>query len=149
MKVILLKDVKGQGKKGEVKNVSDGYAHNFLLKKELAMEATEKNMKLLALQKQKQEEHKAEELEKSKELKEQLEKLTITIKAKSGEQGRLFGSVSSKQIVDGLQSQHNIKVDKRKFEMDDVIRSLGYTSVPVRLHTEVTATLKVHVVEQD
>ncbi|WP_078414500.1 50S ribosomal protein L9 [Priestia abyssalis] len=148
MKVIFLQDVKGRGKKGEVKNVADGYAQNFLIKQGLAIEATNGNMKALEGQKNKEKKEAAEELAKSKELKEVLEKLTVELKAKSGEGGRLFGSITSKQIAEALQKAHNIKVDKRKIEMDDAIRALGYTNVPVKLHPEVTATLKVHVSEQ-
>ncbi|MBM7704202.1 50S ribosomal protein L9 [Metabacillus iocasae] len=148
MKVIFLKDVKGKGKKGETKNVADGYAHNFLLKQGLAVEATGGNLKALEAQKNKAKQEAAEELEKSKELKEELEKLTVELKAKSGEGGRLFGSITSKQIADELQKKHKIKIDKRKIEMNDAIRALGYTNVPVKLHPEVTATVKVHVTEQ-
>ncbi|MGG3925449.1 50S ribosomal protein L9 [Metabacillus fastidiosus] len=148
MKVIFLKDVKGKGKKGEVKNVADGYAHNFLLKQNLAVEATNANMKTLDAQKKKEEVIAAEELEQSKELKGTLEKLTVELTAKSGEGGRLFGSITSKQIADELNKSHKIKLDKRKIELPDAIRSLGYTNVPVKLHPEVTATVKVHVKEQ-
>jgi large subunit ribosomal protein L9 len=148
MKVIFLQDVKGRGKKGEIKNVADGYAQNFLIKQGLAVEATNASMKALEGQKNKEKKEAAEELQSSKELKEVLEKLTVELKAKSGEGGRLFGSITSKQIADALQKTHNIKVDKRKMEMDDAIRALGYTNVPVKLHPEVTATLKVHVSEQ-
>lgn len=148
MKVIFLKDVKGKGKKGEMKNVADGYAHNFLLKNNLAVEATNANMKTLDAQKKKEEVLAAEELEQSKQLKEVLEKLTVELTAKSGEGGRLFGSITSKQIADELNKSHKIKIDKRKIELPDAIRALGYTNVPVKLHPEVTATVKVHVKEQ-
>ncbi|AKO94885.1 MULTISPECIES: 50S ribosomal protein L9 [Priestia] len=147
MKVIFLKDVKGKGKKGETKNVADGYAHNFLLKQGLAVEATNSNVKQLDAQKKKQKELEAEELKESQELKKTLEALTVELTAKSGEGGRLFGSVTSKQIAEELKKKHNIKVDKRKIELDDAIRALGYTNVPVKLHPEVTATVKVHVTE--
>lgn len=147
MKVIFLQDVKGKGKKGEIKNVADGYAHNFLLKNNLALEATPANMKSLEAQKKKQEREAAEELQEAKELKEQLEKLTVELTAKSGEGGRLFGSITSKQITDELNKAHNIKIDKRKLDLEEPIRSLGVTNVPVKLHHEVTATLKVHVKE--
>nr|prf ribosomal protein L17 [Geobacillus stearothermophilus] len=146
MKVIFLKDVKGKGKKGEIKNVADGYA-NFLFKQGLAIEATPANLKALEAQKQK-EQRQAAELANAKKLKEQLEKLTVTIPAKAGEGGRLFGSITSKQIAESLQAQHGLKLDKRKIELADAIRALGYTNVPVKLHPEVTATLKVHVTEQ-
>jgi len=145
MKVIFLKDVKGKGKKGEVKNVSDGYAHNFLIKQGLAVEASNAAMSSLNAQKKKEEKQAEVELANAKELKEKLEKITVELLAKSGEGGRLFGSITSKQIAEELQKKHKIKIDKRKIEMDDAIRSLGVTKVPVKLHTEVTATLNVHV----
>jgi large subunit ribosomal protein L9 len=148
MKVIFLKDVKGKGKKGEIKNVADGYANNFLFKQGLAIEATPANIKALEAQKRKEKQQAEEELAKAKQLKEQLEQITVQLAAKAGEGGRLFGSITSKQIAEALQSQHNIKIDKRKIELEDAIRSLGYTNVPVKLHPEVTATLKVHVTEQ-
>lgn len=147
MKVIFLKDVKGKGKKGEVKNVADGYAHNFLLKKGLAIEATSSNMSVLNAQKKRDEKEAAEELANAKRLKEELEKLTVELPAKAGEGGRLFGSITSKQIAEALQKEYKIKVDKRKIELGDAIRSLGYTKVPVKLHSEVSATLNVHVKE--
>jgi len=148
MKVIFLKDVKGKGKLGEVKNVSDGYAHNFLIKNGYAIEATEGNMKTLDAKKKKEAKDAEIELENSKELKNKIEQLTVELKAKSGEGGRLFGSITSKQIADELQKAHGIKLDKRKFEMNDAIRALGVTNIKVKLHHEVTATLKVHVKEQ-
>ncbi|MED3907032.1 50S ribosomal protein L9 [Geobacillus thermodenitrificans] len=148
MKVIFLKDVKGKGKKGEIKNVADGYANNFLFKQGLAVEATPANLKALEAQKQKEQRQAAEELANAKKLKEQLEQLTVEIPAKAGEGGRLFGSITSKQIAEALQAQHGLKLDKRKIELADAIRALGYTNVPVKLHPEVSATLKVHVTEQ-
>ncbi|ANB56893.1 ribosomal protein L9 [Anoxybacillus sp. B7M1] len=148
MKVIFLKDVKGKGKKGEIKNVADGYAQNFLFKQGLAVEATPTNLKALEAQKNKEKRQAEEELAKAKQLKEQLEQLTVQLSAKAGEGGRLFGSITSKQIAEALQSQFQLKVDKRKIELEDAIRALGYTNVPVKLHPEVTATLKVHVSEQ-
>jgi large subunit ribosomal protein L9 len=149
MKVIFLKDVKGKGKKGEVKNVADGYAHNFLIKQGLAVEATTSSVSQLEGQKNKEKKQAAEELEEAKKLKGTLESLTVEMKAKSGEGGRLFGSITSKQIADELKKTHKIKVDKRKIEMNDAIRSLGFTNVPVKLHQDVTATLKVHVTEEN
>lgn len=147
MKVIFLKDVKGQGKKGEVKNVADGYAHNFLIKKGLAVEATPANISKLNAQKKREAKEAAEELAKAKQLKEELEKITVELTAKAGEGGRLFGSVTSKQIADALSKDFQIKIDKRKIELPDAIRSLGYTKVPVKLHPEIIATLNVHVKE--
>ncbi|WP_391560780.1 50S ribosomal protein L9 [Robertmurraya sp.] len=147
MKVIFLKDVKGKGKKGEVKNVADGYAQNFLIKQGLAVEANSTNVSTLEGQKKKQEKLAEEELAEAKKLKETIEKITVELSAKAGEGGRLFGSITSKQIAEELQKKHNIKIDKRKIELEDAIRALGYTKVPVKLHTEVQATLNVHVKE--
>lgn len=147
MKVIFLKDVKGKGKKGDVKNVADGYAQNFLIKQGLAVEANSANVSSLNAQKKKEEKLSAEELAEAKKLKEVLEQLTVELSAKSGEGGRLFGSITSKQIAEALQKVNGIKIDKRKIELEDAIRALGYTKVPVKLHTEVTATLNVHVKE--
>lgn len=147
MKVIFLKDVKGKGKKGEVKNVADGYAHNFLLKQGLAVEASNANIKTLEAQKNKEQVVAAEELQHAKELKEKVENLTVELQAKAGEGGRLFGSITTKQIAEELQKKHTIKIDKRKMDLSEGIRTLGHTKVPVKLHPEVTATLTVHVKE--
>jgi large subunit ribosomal protein L9 len=147
MKVIFLKEVKGRGKKGEVKNVADGYAQNFLLKQGLAVEASQANVSSLNAQKKKEEKHAAEELEESRQLKARIDEITIELTAKSGEGGRIFGSITSKQIAEELQKKHSIKIDKRKIELEDAIRSLGFTKVPVKLHAEVTANLNVHVKE--
>ncbi|WP_144513444.1 50S ribosomal protein L9 [Bacillus sp. FJAT-22090] len=148
MKVVFLKDVKGKGKKGEIKNVADGYAHNFLLKNKFAVEANPAAISALEGQKKKSEKEAAEELAEAKKLKEVLEQLTVELKAKSGNDGRLFGSVTTKQIAAQLEKSHGIKLDKRKMELDDAIRALGFTNVPVKLHHEVVATLKVHVTEE-
>lgn len=146
MKVIFLQDVKGKGKKGEVKNVSEGYARNYLLPNKLATEANAGNLKTLEVKKQGEEKRAEEKLNEARAYQEELEKLTVEIKAKSGEGGRLFGAVTSKQIADTLAAMKK-KVDKRKIELDEPIRSLGYTNVPIKLHPEVTATIKVHVIE--
>ena len=148
MKVVFLKDVKGKGKKGEIKNVADGYAHNYLLKNKLAVEANSAAISALEGQKKKSEKEAAEELAEAKKLKETLEQLTVELKAKSGNDGRLFGSVTTKQIAAQLEKTNGIKIDKLKMELDDAIRALGYTNVPVKLHQEVVATLKVHVSEE-
>lgn len=147
MKVIFLKDVKGKGKKGEVKNVADGYAQNFLIKQGLAVEASNTNMKTLEAQQNKEKSLALEELHHAKELKEKVEKITIELQAKAGEGGRLFGSITTKQIAEELQKKHNIKIDKRKMDLSEGIRTLGATKVPVKLHPEVTGTLTVHVKE--
>lgn len=147
MKVIFLKDVKGKGKKGEIKNVADGYAHNFLIKQGLAIEANNANVSTLDAQKKKEEKQAAEELAEAKKLKETIEKITVELSAKAGEGGRLFGSITTKQIAEELQKKHRIKIDKRKMELADAIRTLGHTKVPVKLHPEVLATLTVSIKE--
>ena len=148
MKVVFLKDVKGKGKKGEIKNVADGYAQNFLIKNGYAAEANAQALSQLEGQKNLEAKNAAAELAEAEVLKEKLEALTVELKAKSGEGGRLFGSVSSKQVADALQKKHGIKIDKRKMTLSDGIRALGFTNVPVKLHHEVSATLKVHVTEE-
>lgn len=148
MKVIFLQDVKGSGKKGEVKEVSSGYAQNFLIKKGLAKEANEQNLAQLAGQQRKKEQEAQEEFIQATILKKTLADLVVEVKTKSGEGGRVFGSITSKQIVDALEKQHQIKLDKRKLDLPEGIRALGYTNVKVKLHPEVQAILKVHVQEQ-
>ena len=146
MKVILKVDVKGQGKAGEVKNVADAYAKNVLFKKNLAVEATPGNLKAFAAKQRRAQAAAEEELNEAKRLKEKLEKETITVTTKAGEGGRVFGSVTSKQIADALKSM-GYKIDKRKIELEHPIKALGFTKVPVKLHHDVVATLNVHVQE--
>ncbi|MFC0210952.1 50S ribosomal protein L9 [Paenibacillus chartarius] len=148
MKVIFLKDVKGQGKKGEIKEVSEGYAANFLFKQGLAQPASEGAVKTLDNQKKAEERRKEQEKQDAKELGVKLAELTVQLRAKAGEGGRLFGAVTNKQVADELEKQHKIKLDKRKIVMDDPVRTLGVTKVPVKLHPEVTSSLNVHVVEE-
>lgn len=146
MKVILLQDVKGQGKKGEVKEVSDGYARNFLLPRGLAKIADEGAMQQLKFQKKADEKRKDQEREDAKALAAKLEKMTFEFEAKAGEGGRLFGSITSKQIGEKV-AEHKIKIDRRKIVLDEPIRTLGVTNVPIKLHPEVTGTIKVSVIE--
>ncbi|GIP40618.1 50S ribosomal protein L9 [Paenibacillus sp. J31TS4] len=148
MKVIFLKDVKGQGKKGQVKEVSEGYAANFLFKQQLAKPATDSNIKVLDMQKQSEEKKKEQEKADAVALGKKMDEMTVKILGKSGEGGKLFGSITSKQIAEELQKQHGVKVDKRKMQLDEPIRTLGVTQVPVKLHPDVTATLKVQVTEE-
>lgn len=148
MKVIFLKDVKGQGKKGEVKEVSTGYANNFLLKNNLAVEATPANLKKLQAQKKKEAALEQQEKEEAEALQKELENITVKIATKAGEGGRLFGSITSKQIADELQKQFNKKIDRRKIDLKEPLRTLGHHHVPVKLHHEVTGTINVHIVEQ-
>ncbi|MBA4548060.1 50S ribosomal protein L9 [Thermoactinomyces intermedius] len=148
MKVILLKDVKGTGKKGEVKEVAEGYARNFLIPRKMAVAATQGNMNALKDQKQREQRRKEEERKEAEALAEKLNKMKVSFSMKLGKDGRTFGSITSKQISETLKKQHQINVDKRKIQLDQPIRSLGVTKVPVKLHPEVTATLAVHVVEE-
>ncbi|TCS95506.1 50S ribosomal protein L9 [Hazenella coriacea] len=148
MKVILLQDVKGTGKKGDTKEVSEGYANNFLIPRKLAIPATKGNMNSLKEQKRISEKRKAEELGKAQHLAKQMDDLMITFKTKVGEGGRVFGSITSKQISQELKKKHKLDIDKKKILLSDPIRSLGVTKVSVKLHHEVTATLSVQVVEE-
>lgn len=148
MKVIFTQDVKGKGKKGEVKEVPVGYANNFLLKKNYAVEATPGNLKQLELQKKRVKQERQQEIEDAKVLKETLSNIEVEVSAKTGEGGKLFGSVSTKQIAEALKAQHDIKIDKRKMDLPNGIHSLGYTNVPVKLDKEVEGTIRVHAVEQ-
>ncbi|WP_227936914.1 50S ribosomal protein L9 [Alkalihalobacillus deserti] len=147
MQVIFLADVKGKGNKGETKNVSEGYARNYLLPNNLAVAATQGNLKNLEAQSKSQQKKADEELEQAKAYKEELEALTIEIKAKSGEGGKLFGAISTKQIAETLKKMKK-KVDKRKILLNEPIRALGYTNVPIKIHPDVIATVKVNVVEE-
>ncbi|HFG2401172.1 TPA: 50S ribosomal protein L9 [Staphylococcus aureus] len=148
MKVIFTQDVKGKGKKGEVKEVPVGYANNFLLKKNYAVEATPGNLKQLELQKKRAKQERQQEIEDAKALKETLSNIEVEVSAKTGEGGKLFGSVSTKQIAEALKAQHDIIIDKRKMDLPNGIHSLGYTNVPVKLDKEVEGTIRVHTVEQ-
>lgn len=148
MKVILLKDIKGLGKEGDLVNAKDGYARNFLLPKGDAIEATPGNLKKWKENKEKEAEKKDNEHRDALKLKEKMESISVTIIGKAGEGGRLFGSITSKDIADALKSQHKIDIDRRKIELKDNIKSLGITSVDVRVYAEVTAKLDVNVKEQ-
>lgn len=150
MKVIFLQDVKGKGKKGDIKEVPNGYAQNFLIKNNLAKPANNESMAELKGKQKAKEKQDAEVLAEAKELKALLEKeeTVVKINAKAGEDGRLFGSIPSKQIADALNNQYKIKIDKRKIELDQPIRALGFTQVPVKLHPQVTATINVHTIQE-
>ena len=147
MQVVLLQDVKALGKKGEMVNVSDGYARNFLLKKNLGVEATPKNLNDLKLKKANEEKLAAEELAKAQELAKELEGRKITLAIKAGEGGRAFGSVSTKEIAKAISDQLGMEIDKKKLVLPEPIRTFGVTEVPIRLHREVIGKLAVHVVE--
>lgn len=149
MKVVFLEDVKGRGKKGEVKEVPDGYANNFLIKNKKAEPATGKNLGAVKGRQKAEEKLAAEELSEAKQLKAKLEneKTVIEIKGKAGTDGRLFGAVSTKQIVAALSDQYKVKIDKRKLLLNQPIHAMGFTTVPVKLHRDVMADLRVHVSE--
>lgn len=143
MIVILLKDVKGTGKEGEVVKVSDGYARNMLLPKGLAKEATDGNIRNLEKQKALAAEKKAEQKARAQEIAKEIEAVGVTIKTKGGEGGRLFGSITSKDIADALKDQHSIKVDKKNIALEGPIKQTGEFSVPIKLYHEVAANIKV------
>ncbi len=149
MKVILLKDVKGTGKRGDVKQVSDGHARNFLIPKGLAREATSSSLSEHKHQQASEKKRKAEALSEAKQLAEKLSKVELKLMSKAGEGGRLFGSITSKEIAEQLEVQHGLKIDKRKIQLEHGIKALGTTAVDIKIYTGVVATVKVNVVEVD
>ncbi len=146
MKVILKADIKGVGKKDEVINASDGYARNFLFPKNLAVEANTENMNKLKAQKDANQFKKDTEKEEAKKLAEKLKKIMVTIKVKTGENGKIFGGVSAKEIAENLETQHNIKIDKKKIELKETIKTLGTQMVNIKLFDGVVGTIKVNVI---
>lgn len=150
MKVIFLADVKGKGKKGDVKNVADGYAHNFLIKNGLAKEATSGSLSELKGKIKAEEKQQAEIKQEAEELKTLLEKESnaIVIKSKAAEDGRLFGSITTKQIAAAAQKQLGIKLDKRKIELNVPIRTVTSMKLDVKVHPEVVATMTVNVLPE-
>ncbi|ADG07908.1 50S ribosomal protein L9 [Kyrpidia tusciae] len=144
MKVIFLQDIKGQGNAGDIKDVSEGYARNYLLPRKLAVEATQANLRALQTRVEHRQAQEAERLRQAKETADKLSGLVVEITAKSGENGRLFGAVTGKQIAEALAAQ-GLKVDKRKIELEEPIRHPGTVTVQVRLHPEVTADIRVRV----
>lgn len=145
MKVILLQDVKGTGKKNELVNVSDGYARNFLFTKKLAVEATTDNMQKLKEFNASQDLKKQKEIANAKELAEKIEKITLHIKVKAGETGKIFGGVTSAQIVEELKKQNGIDVDKKKVQLEETIKVLGAYTVNLKLYEGISAKLKIYV----
>lgn len=148
MKVILLQDVKSLGKKGDVVNVSDGYARNALFTKNLAVEANSKNLNDLKLQNQHADKVAAENLADAQALAAKLKETSVTIAIRTGEGGKSFGSVSSKEIVEALKQQSGIEIDKKKIKLPEALKNLGTFEVKVRLHPEVTAELAVKIVAE-
>ena len=148
MQVILLEDVKSLGKKGEVVKVSDGYAKNMLLPKKLGVEATQKNLNELKNQQKRDGIIAQQQLDEAKAFGERISKETVQLTMKAGEGGRVFGSISSKEIATAAKQQFGLDIDKKKLQMPEPIKSFGTYEIPVKLHPQVTATLKVSVKEQ-
>ena len=145
MKVILLDDVKSVGKKGDLVELKEGYAKNFIIPKKLGVEATDANRNTLKLQKQNEERLAKEQLEAAKALAAELEQMTVNVEIKGGEGGRTFGSVSSKEIAKAVADQYGKEIDKKKIQLNEAIKTAGTHEVSVKLHPKVSACLKVHV----
>ena len=148
MKVNLTQDVKAQGNKGDLINVSDGYANNFLLKKGLAKVATKQAINELEGKKGAEEYRRNQEEEKAKNIADRMKEFTVKLTAKSGKEGKLFGSITSKDVAQALKEQYNIEVDKRKIDLPDGIKTCGTRDVNVSLYHGVTGTFKVQVTEE-
>ena len=148
MKIILLQDVKKLGKKGDMLEVSDGYARNYILPQKLGVEANSNNMNDLKLQQNNAAKVAAVQLQSAKDLSEKLKDLKVVVSMKGGEGGRVFGSVSTKEIAEAAEKQLDIKLDKKKILLDEAIKSFGVHEVKIKLHPQVTGTLRVHVEEE-
>ena len=145
MEIILLQDVKNLGKKDDIVKVNDGYAKNFILPKKLGVEASKKNRADLEAQQAAEAARRQEELEKAQALAKELNEITVNCTIRTGEGGRTFGSISTKEIAEELKKQHNRDIDKKKLVLQDPIRNLGTYNVQVKLHPQVTAQIKVRV----
>lgn len=145
MKVILLADIKGVGKKDEVINSSDGYARNFLFPKKLAVEANAENMSKLKAKNDSNAYKKSVEKEEAQKIAEKLKNISLTIPVKAGENGKIFGSITSKEIADNLKDQYKIEIDKKKIDLKEPIKALGSLSVNIKLYEGVIGTLKVQI----
>lgn len=148
MKVVLLQDVKDLGKKGELVNASDGYARNFLFPRKLAVEATAGKLKEIEDKKSSEKNKKEMELKAAKELADRLSKVEISFKTKAGENGKLFGSITGKDVADAIKAQHKIEVDKKKVVLHDAIKALGAYQVEIKVYPEVSAKINVKVIEE-
>lgn len=148
MKVIFIKDLKGQGRVGEEKNISDGYAKNFLIPKGYAIEATAANLNDYKGKKDSQEFKKQQEIDNAEKIKAELDKITLTLKAKSGDNGKLFGSITSKELAEKLNADHKIAIDKKKFVLPDGIKTTGSLTVDIKLHPGIVGKLKIKVISE-
>ena len=148
MKVVLLEDVKSLGKKGDIVEVSEGYARNFIIPKKKGVEANQENLNTLKLQKANEEKIAKEKLEAAKELAAKLDEASVSLTIKGGKDGRTFGSVSSKEIEEAIKSQLGLEIDKKKLVIAEPIKTFGNHEVKVKLHKDVTAALKVKVGEE-
>lgn len=148
MKIILLQDEKKLGKKGDIVEVSEGYARNYILPKKIGAEASAKNMNDLKLRKANEEKLAKERLEAARELAVRLENMQVVLKIKAGEGGRTFGSVSSKEIAAAFKEQHGIELDKRKIQLTEALKNFGSYEVEVKLHPQVTGRFTVKVIEE-
>jgi large subunit ribosomal protein L9 len=147
VKVILLKDIKGSGSKGDVINVSDGYARNYLFPRGLAIEATKANLNELKNKEKAEEKRKEQAAQEAREIADKLSDITLVIKAKSGENGKLFGSVTNKEIAQELKKQHKISIDRKKIVLDEPIKQLCEMEVDVKLYPKISGKLKIRVEE--
>jgi len=148
MKVILLQDIKGTGKKDEIINASDGFAKNYLFVKKLAIEANAENLAKLNAKKAKEKREKEAEIELARKLADELQKLTVKITVKAGENGKIFGGITSGQISEKLEEQHKVKIDKKKINVNEPIKTVGRTLVDVKLYEGVNTKLAVYVVSE-
>lgn len=147
MKLILLQDVKSVGKKGDLINASEGYAKNFLLPKKLAVEATKSNLNDYELKQKADAKRKQEELEKAREIAKALEDKVVTVKVKTGGNGKLFGSVTNKEVAEAIVEQTKLDIDKKKVSIGDPIKMVGERTAVVKLHPKVTAKVKIKIIE--
>ena len=148
MKVILLQDVKKIGKKGDVINTSDGYARNFLFPKNLAVEANAENMSKLKAKQDSNAFKKSQEKEEAQKIADKLSKILMKVQVKAGENGKIFGGVSSKEIAENLEKQYNIKVDKKKIDLKETIKTLGMFTIEIKLYEGVVGKLKIDVISK-
>lgn len=146
MKVILSQDIKGTGKKGDILNVSDGFARNYLFPRNLAVEATAGNLNAIQQKKDSEAHRKAVNEQAAREIAGRVKEMTVDIRVKAGKDGKLFGSVTGKEISDALLAQHYIEVDRRKIEMDDALKTTGLHEVKLKLFAGISATLKVNII---